>query len=506
VDENVSQMVTHKKLLNIPLSGLKPGCTLEVAVTRRDLGVPEEFRFVEHILSSTAPIVQSAVFVAGETDSVQFQSSAKIQPQRIEGGLHWVLDDPAVYQWEPFQVPYADFLPILWLNDRSAAWPVVGKDYLDAINDRFELSSAERELAQNLVKGATNHSQKISAISRHVQSDYNYRAIEFGRRSRVPQKPADFAHSRQGDCKDHALLLQQLLEAVGVRANLALVNTRSRVQKTMASLDQFDHMVVFVPSLRSQFIDCTDKGSDAVAAGLLGLEGRDVFVLDRKDPRFVSVATNASELSTIQSKRLDRLTNDADAIVSETVTFHGPHAAFLRNYLRGMQPTLRRRFIEQQMNARGAEIRDIDIQNSEDTARPIVIQVNYEIRKQFELLNGQLLGRLPSYWERRYLVPEPVNRRTTPFLINAPVKFESTVELAVPDRFRVPSPESFDQAFALTWGSSVTKGERQPGAVKINSVIEQRHGKYSPAQYASFCETMERALNALERNIIFLPN
>src|SRR5439155_22130028 len=110
-----------------------------------------------------------------------------------------------------------------------------------------------------------SEADKIAALLRHVQQDYVYRAVEFGRRARVPQPVAAVLHNHFGDCKDHALLLHQLLGAAGIQSHLALVRANDVLITEMPSLDQFDHVIVFVPPTqtepRARIVDCTDKGS-----------------------------------------------------------------------------------------------------------------------------------------------------------------------------------------------------------------------------------------------------
>src|SRR5207237_601886 len=78
-----------------------------------------------------------------------------------------------------------------------------------------------------------------------------YKAIEFGRGARIPRAPQEVLRHRYGDCKDHALLLYHLLRNAGTEARLALVRTGSPVRRELPSLDQFDHMVVYLPGTAS---------------------------------------------------------------------------------------------------------------------------------------------------------------------------------------------------------------------------------------------------------------
>src|SRR3989442_1822471 len=96
-----------------------------------------------------------------------------------------------------------------------------------------------RDQARSIVAGLKNNEAKIAAIARHVQSNLTYKAIEFGRRARIPNKPADIVRNKYGDCKDHAVLLQQMLEAAGGAPPLALVCPPCPVLNELPALRPF---------------------------------------------------------------------------------------------------------------------------------------------------------------------------------------------------------------------------------------------------------------------------
>jgi hypothetical protein len=179
----------------------------------------------------------------------------------------------------------------------------------------------------------------VFQLARYVQTNYTYKALEFGRRARLPHTTAEILRNQYGDCKDHALLLQQLLEASGIPARLALVRTQGKVCKELPSLDQFDHMVVFLPAFRNGFfIDCTDKGSDLGQAVPLGLAGKEALILDAVNPRFVTIPDYPEGSSLLQVRREVRITNGTDVAVHEVLRLKGYNGSTLRAYFKQLHP------------------------------------------------------------------------------------------------------------------------------------------------------------------------
>src|SRR5438132_11918661 len=128
-DDASAELATQRRTLFIPVPGLRPGSTIELLVTRRDLVPPDRMDFSEHQLSIAYPVRRSALFVRGDTAQIESRATSGLAPKSVGGGLAWVIESPPVYRWEPYQPPTQDFLPIVWLGNSSSSWEVVGRDY-----------------------------------------------------------------------------------------------------------------------------------------------------------------------------------------------------------------------------------------------------------------------------------------------------------------------------------------------------------------------------------------
>src|SRR5262249_26299815 len=136
-------------------------------------------------------------------------------------------------------------------------------EYRQSIAKLMPVSDGIRKLSAEVLGNATDVNSKIAAALVYVQKQITYKAIEFGRRSRVMNSADRTLRNRYGDCKDQSLLLCQLLQAAGVPARLALVSTAGVVSEKTPSIDQFNHMIVCVTDAgANRFIDATAKDLD----------------------------------------------------------------------------------------------------------------------------------------------------------------------------------------------------------------------------------------------------
>ena len=393
-----------------------------VILTRRELGTVAEFPFLEHFFSRSVPVRDSALFVRAPAHRLRYRASPAREPQTLEDGLCWRVADPLVARWEPLQPPGATYLPVVSIADASSQWSVLASNYLASIADRLEPEVSVQAQARSLAAGLEDDDAKIAALTHHVQTNYTYKAIEFGRRARIPNKPNEIVRNKYGDCKDHAVLLQQMLQAVGVHARLTLASHHGLVQEDLPSLDQFDHMLLFLPGRQtSRFVDCTDKGGDAAQAIPPGLAGRNALILGPPNPQFATVPNYPADASRIEEQRHLRLVDLTDVVVDETLTLTGPHAAHLRGYLLQVPSSSRRMVFQRQAGLAQVELSDFSAEPLETPYAPLRLHCAYTFKRQFHRSNDRLSGILRAGVERLYLTADPVDNRLTPFEVTIPL-------------------------------------------------------------------------------------
>jgi tetratricopeptide (TPR) repeat protein len=504
VDAASTTTVSQKKVLNIPISGLRPGSLIELMVTRNDLAPPNEFPFTAHTCLTLFPILEDILLVRGETNALKFAGLGAEDGTKSDDSLYWVRQQPEVYKWEPMEPSPADFEPALYVGDNMASWDGEAKKYLGQIGDYLQLGADGREIAAKLAGHANSESEKILSLARYVQTNYTYKALEFGRRARLPHKTAQIIHNHYGDCKDLSLLLQQMLEASGIPAQLALVKSQGKVRRELPSLDQFDHMVVFLPTFQSGFfLDCTDKGSDLAQATPFGLAGKEALILDATHPRFVTMPDYPDGSSSVHSRREVSITNGTDVVVHEVLSLKGCNASALRTYFKQLQPSARRNFVDLQLNRQAGEVSGFKLQNLEDTQVPLVLELDYIFKKQFHLTGNQLVGKLPDVWEQLYASAEPVEYRTTPFELSFPVNVESAITLAIPPGYREPALKDFRQNLQMAFANSQSEVQKEGTALKIDYRLHRRSGTFAAAEYGPYRENMVKALGPLEQTVAF---
>lgn len=160
------------------------------------------------------------------------------------------------YRWEARALPAVapedsvpgDLVVYPWLQlSDFGTWENVVNWGLPLYTPPETLTPALQAQVEALRAAGTDDASRFIAAVRFVQDDIRYLGIEMGANSHQPHAPEVVLGQRFGDCKDKALLLSTLLQALGFEAAPALVNTRMRqgLDQRLPSAGNFDHAIVW---------------------------------------------------------------------------------------------------------------------------------------------------------------------------------------------------------------------------------------------------------------------
>ena len=179
------------------------------------------------------------------------------------------------YQWryvagpnariESGAVNYLDYGKRLAVST-FADYAAFARAYQARARDKALPDAAITALALRLTADTPDMRGKALALANWVRRHIRYVGVYIGPGGVVPHPAPDVLAQRYGDCKDHAVLLEALLGAVGLPSTAALINGADVYRlPAVPTLGVFSHVINYVPSL-GLFLDST---ADSVAAGFL---------------------------------------------------------------------------------------------------------------------------------------------------------------------------------------------------------------------------------------------
>jgi transglutaminase-like putative cysteine protease len=160
----------------------------------------------------------------------------------------------AVYRWDARDVPgltldsntpgwYDPYPTVQWGEFES--WAEVAR-WAQALYPANAAGSLVRAEVDRIAGETSDPGERLLAALRFVQREIRYLGVEIGMNSHRPSPPEVTMQRRFGDCKDKSLLMVAMLDALGIEARPALVNTfRMRgIADWRPSPGAFNHVLV----------------------------------------------------------------------------------------------------------------------------------------------------------------------------------------------------------------------------------------------------------------------
>ncbi len=436
LDPLQDEQATSKRRLYVPVRGLAVGTTLELVLTRLEAGEPERFTYLDDALSIGVPIERSALFVSGDIGELVWRASPGVIEAKRDGRVDWRVLRPLVDRWEPLQPKHKSYLPAVRIADKRDSWPALVREYLKDLRVFEQPDAALAKLAREQTRGLETPDEKARALAGFVQRTLSYQAIEFGRRARIPNAAGDVLEKKFGDCKDHAVLLHQLLMGAGVRSRLALASFGSEIEPNLPSIDQFDHMIVRCLDCReARWLDATDKSLHIGSEAPRGLTGNAILLLEDEDPRLETIPAPEPAPHLVSSERTVKLGSDGSLSVDEHIAFSGYPAAWVRDFLRSSDRATWKEVMRNVLLAEHDIVRSVEVDNLDRASERLELRLAYDVRGAFSRAGTGWVGRAPIAWEEQLLNLAQVEKRQSPVEFDTPFRFDSRLRLEPPDGF-----------------------------------------------------------------------
>lgn len=159
------------------------------------------------------------------------------------------------YRWQAQNVPalvvesdapawYDPYPSVQW--SEFPDWQAVARWAQPLYRVPDALSPALKAEIDAIARASTDPHQRLLAVLRFVQREIRYLGVEIGASSHAPSHPSLVLERRFGDCKDKTLLTIAMLQALGIEARPALVNTvvGPRINEYHPTPTAFNHVLV----------------------------------------------------------------------------------------------------------------------------------------------------------------------------------------------------------------------------------------------------------------------
>lgn len=417
---------------HFPLSELEPGDFIYLQFSRTNIENKGMIPYTDFVSSKDVPVGQSSFRIYADTARFVTEEYGPLEKKAIKGGIEWKIENPVIIRKELYMPVYRDFGAGLMLTGKQE-WKNVGEDYQNLIKHQFKQAVSVREKARE-VRGSKANDNAVKAIVNFVRHDIRYRDVRFGGHSLIPQTAEVTLKKHQGDCKDMALLLKEMLEAVGIKSYLTAIHLTEEGFAGLPTIQQFNHMILYIPAqgqVTERWVDATDKtGNDRPVP--LDMEGKVALVINDDSSHVVTtpiLEDNQEHQIGIEHRLF--IGTDGACEFRDSISLQGKFASVMRNRFFGRDMKEQEKLMEDFL-ASGipdVSIGNIRIENLAEFNKPLALIVTYASKGYFGQGGSELKGRFPNVWERSLFKLPKVSKRHHP--IRMPHETQFAYKLSV---------------------------------------------------------------------------
>jgi hypothetical protein len=249
------ELYGDQKIRILRLPAAEPGNVIAYEYDRRErpYALQQEWSFQGEL-----PVEKATLMVElpeGWKREVHWINSSSVEPVVSGSSATWNLTSITPIKAEPGMLAIRamasrlaiNFIPPAENQRVHTSWNDVGAWYSALIDGRRDASDELKKKAAALTAGTTDAMERLRRISRFVQSDVRYVAIEIGIGGFQPHRATEIFRNRYGDCKDKVTVLGSMLDELGIESYYLLVHTdRGVVQRDFATHATFNHAIAAI--------------------------------------------------------------------------------------------------------------------------------------------------------------------------------------------------------------------------------------------------------------------
>jgi tetratricopeptide (TPR) repeat protein/transglutaminase-like putative cysteine protease len=377
------------------------------------------------------PTVERA---AGKVTYRWTRSNLKINPNAKEEG-----PDPndVLSRSAPAEIELSTF----------TSWEQIGKWYAGLQAPAVQITPEIAAKAKHLTADKPDTAEKVKTLAAFVGTNVRYVGIEFGIGRYQPHAAAEVLANAYGDCKDKHTLLATMLQAIGIKAEPALISSKLALDRSVPTISAFDHVITAVEVAgKREFIDTT---GEVYPYGYLPQPLRDKDVLlATMEPSLVRTPS-MSPIPNAETFDIDA-TLSSEGVLTGKVKREvvGDSEILVRSVFRKVPPAQWKQVV-QNMSAYsgfGGTVDSVKVTTPEDLQARFTVSYDYERKEYGGFKDGYTSPALPSML---LMNPMDLDKRKQPVVLTLG-KMEATSRIKMPPgaTLRAPEPKNLFEEFA----------------------------------------------------------
>lgn len=281
------------------------------------------------------------------------------------------------------------------------SWDAVGRWYEKLQMEEIKGTPEIKAKAAQLTRDAKDEQSKIQAIYDFVSLQNRYIGVGLGIGRYQPHPANDVLENGYGDCKDKHTLFAALLDAAGIKAYPALVNTQQYIDPTVPSPGQFNHVITAIVTSKGLLWADTTPELAPLGDLISRLYGRPALLIrSGETANLADIPANTSNKPVVTFS-LSGTIDDSGTLEAKInrIYDHGDESLLLRSGFRSVATSQWTELTQRLSYASGfaGDVSDVTVSEPEKTAEPLKLSYKY-LRKDFpEWTSGRISSPLPRF-------------------------------------------------------------------------------------------------------------
>jgi transglutaminase-like putative cysteine protease len=425
----------------------------------------------------------------------------------------WEVKNIGAFKYEKYCGAFDNYLPRILLAPNKfqlddyegdmTSWKNFGTWINNLYSTTVSLPEERKIFYQAMVKDAPTNIEKAKILYSYMQNNMRYVSIQLGIGGLRPFKASFVDEKKYGDCKALSNYLKSALDAVGVKANVVIIEGDMRPSNVLEDFpdNYFNHAILCIPQPKdSIWLECTSTTLPFAELGPF-TENRKAMMVTENGGVLVS-----TPLSNFKNNAAGILTNidvDTDGGAKITTAFVSRGAE--RNYLlmgfHDMKEDERRRYFISGMEWKQPDV--IDITTSGKTENPYVVTAKMDYEKIYSFKAGSKYffePRLYPIFDEE--IPE-TEKRIRDYYFTYPYQSADTTVYHLPANFSIetlPKDKAINLPFAAY--SCTYKWDAAAHTVNITALLQIKERVVKAADYKKLLDFKKQVLADVNEKIV----
>ena len=368
--------------------------TVEINYTKKYKGL---FVYPANYFQNPYHSVQQEVFDVEVPSDLSFRYkllNCNYQPVITHNGnkdiYHWEAKNLKAYKVEEHVGASDNFQPMVLLAPNKfqlddyegdmTSWKNFGSWLNNLYATTTALPNEKKVFYQAMVKNANTDEAKARILYKYMQNNMRYVSIQLGIGGLRPF-PASFVDEKKyGDCKALSNYLKSALDAVGVKANIVIIQggmTPRNVQEDFPA-NYFNHAILCIPERKdSIWLECTSTTLPFAELGPFTENRKAMMVTDSGGVLVNTPKSNYKSNTSSFSTNIE-IDGDMRAKVATSYASAGEERDNLLNQFHDMKDDERRKYFMSEIEWKQPDFMDIVAAGKNDNPYLITAKMEYE--------------------------------------------------------------------------------------------------------------------------------